>query len=142
MSNEFATYYNMSLRRFLLIIFLTDLVAWGAWSLLLNTVNPESGVTIIFLFYLILFLALFGAFAVVGLLWRSRQQKPETILHGLVTRSFRQALLFSVLIIIALWLSTHGWLRWWNVLLVIAVLTVGEHLFINKEQAPAKQIND
>lgn len=123
----------MSLRGFLVIIGLTDALAWAAWILLVMSTNPDSGIAIITLFYLILGLALLGLFAVFGFAVRVFVRGRDELVHQYVKRTFRQATLLAILVVATLWLAHHDWLRWWVVLLVIAALAAWEHFFLSGE---------
>ncbi|MCX6781290.1 MAG: hypothetical protein NT003_04240 [Candidatus Magasanikbacteria bacterium] len=124
----------MSLRGFLAIVALTDALAWGAWGFLLNVTNPDSGLAIIALFYASLLLALIGLFAVIGFAVRVFILKHDELVYIYVNRTFRQAMLLSLLGVISLALNHAGWLRWWVVILVIALLGVWEHFFLTGEE--------
>ncbi|OGH68058.1 MAG: hypothetical protein A3C15_00945 [Candidatus Magasanikbacteria bacterium RIFCSPHIGHO2_02_FULL_50_9b] len=124
----------MSLRGFLVIVGFTDALAWAAWLLLLTTTNPESGRSILILFHLIFALALLGLFAVIGFTIRVYIRKRDELTHLYIKRTFRQATLLSLLVVIALMLSHNDWLRWWVLLLVIAALAAWEHFFLTGEE--------
>lgn len=125
----------MSLRGFLFIVAFTDILAWAAWSMLLLTTNPESGMALISLFYASLLLALTGLFVVIGFSVRVYILKRDEVIHTYVKRTFRQAFLLALLLIIALWLGHNEWLRWWVLLLVVGALGTWEHFFLTGEES-------
>ncbi len=125
----------MSLRGFLSIVAFTDVLAWAAWTMLFLTTNPESGMALISLFYASLLLALTGLFVVVGFSVRVFILKRDEVIHTYVKRTFRQAFLLSLLLIISLWLGHNEWLRWWVLLLVVGALGTWEHFFLTGEES-------
>lgn len=125
----------MSLRGFLFIVALTDALAFGAWAMLLNTTNPESGLAIVSLFYASLLLALMGLFVVFGFAVHVYVFKRDEVVHTFVKRTFRQSFLLALLLIISLWLGHNEWLRWWVLLLVVGALGAWEHFFLTGEDS-------
>ncbi len=124
----------MSLRGFLSVVALTDVLAWGAWAMILITTNPESGTALISLFYASLLLALTGLFVVVGFSVRIFILGRDEVIHIYVKRTFRQAFLLSLLLIISLWLGHNEWLRWWVLILIVGALGTWEHFFLTGEE--------
>lgn len=121
------------------MIILTDALAWGAWLVLLFTTDPTAGAPIIFLFYASLFLALLGAFAVIGFCVRVYLMKQTEVVLRQVKRTFRQGALLALLMCIALFLSHVQWLRWWLLAVVITALGAWEHFFLTGEEGAAPQ---
>jgi len=100
---------------------------------LLNIDPGQTGFFGFLFFYLSLFLALTGTIALVGLLIRSYTLKHEMIFR-LVTRSFRQGLFFSVLIIGTLLLQSQRLLTWWNTIFLVIGLTALEFFFVSDKR--------
>ncbi len=123
----------MSLKGFLALVLFTDILAWGAWGVLLTTTTPAAGYPIIALFYLSLLLALLGFFAVIGFVIRVYIQKRDELIVMYVRRTFRQATLLSVLFVISLMLLHYNFLRWWVVLLLIAAIGLLEQQYVTLE---------
>ncbi len=123
----------MSLRGFLCIIALTDLLAWGSWLTLVNSTGPENGFAILALFYASFLLALLGLCAVVGFGIRVYIHGRDEIISLHVKRTFRQAFFFSLLIVTALFLTHAQFFHWWTLLLIIALLGFFEQLMASRE---------
>ena len=96
---------------------------------------PDAGLMIVALFYASLLLALVGLFVVVGFAIRVFILKRDEVVHLYVKRTFRQAFLLGLLLIIALWLAHHTWLRWWVLSVVVAALGMWEHFFLTGEES-------
>ena len=121
----------MTLNKYLILMTLTTIVCWGAWISVINTINPiEAGFLGFFFFYSSLLLALTGTLSVIGFFIRKLVLKEELAFCH-VAVSFRQAILFSILVAGSLILQAKGLLTWWNVLLFILALTVLEFFFIS-----------
>ncbi len=125
----------MSLRGFLIIIGITDLLAWCAWGTVLFATSPESGFPILFVFYASLLLALLGLCAIIGFCIRVYVFKRDELVSLYVKRTFRQGFLLSLLLVVCLMLAHAGLLRSWVVLIVVAIIGFGEHLFLSGEHA-------
>ncbi len=122
----------MNVRHYLSAMGFGALLSWIAVAVVFILVGqPEASLALVFFVYGAIFLGSLGTFAVGGFLIRA------TILHGKfmvgpqVAISFRQATLLAILTIIILFLSSHGYLKWWAVLSVIVVLTALEGMFLS-----------
>jgi len=123
----------MSLKKYLFIMTLITLVCWVAWLVVLFYLNPfEAGFVGLLLFYISLFFALFGSFALLGFFLRVWFSKEQIIFRhlGIATR---QSLWFSVLLVSTLLLQGSGFIRWWNILLLIIFLTLLEFFFLSRK---------
>ena len=112
---------------------LITLVCWVAWLVVLFYLNPfEAGFVGLLLFYISLFFALFGSFALLGFFLRVWFSKEQIIFRhlGIATR---QSLWFSVLLVSTLLLQGSGFIRWWNILLLIIFLTLLEFFFLSRK---------
>lgn len=125
----------MTLRHYLLIMFAATLLCWLVWFLVLFNINPnEASVTSFMLFYLSFFLALAGAFTLIGFglrVWLIRQNEPS---FRQVEKTFRHGLLFAALLTLTLFLQSQRLLNWWNALLLILAFAFLELFFISKKQ--------
>ncbi len=107
------------------------LICWFGFVFVLNQVNPnEAGMMGYILFYSILFLATVSTLSVFGFLLRSRILQGELAFRQ-VSITFRQAFWFGLLVVISLWMQSRGVLTWWNILLLIIVLSVFEFFFLS-----------
>ncbi|MBI4592364.1 hypothetical protein HY733_02865 [Candidatus Uhrbacteria bacterium] len=109
--------------------------AWIAWAVVVHSVDPSrSGILGLLLFYLTFTMSVFGTMALMGLLirlWRCR----TALMPRIAVRSFRQAILLSLLLSGSLILSSHGWLRWWTVFLIVIMVTCVELVFLSSRHA-------
>ena len=125
----------MSFRSYLILMTLGTVTAWIAWAVVLHGVDPtRSGGLGFLLFYATLTMALFGTISLAGMLirlWRSKEELASRI----VLRSFRQGILFTVLLSGSLMLFSHGWFRWWTMLLVIIILGLIELTFLSSRHS-------
>ncbi len=120
----------MTFRRFLLIMIAATLAVWGGWVYVLSTIDPTSagGGAFVF-FYLTLGVALIGTFTILGTAVRRIFRRDELVSRHVMV-SFRQAFLFSVLMILSLILLARGMMTWWLITLIILSLAVLELAFL------------
>lgn len=120
----------MSIRVYLFIMTVTTASAWIGWIVVLHSIDPvRSGATGFLLFYLTLGISLFGTLSLLGTGIRSWLKGNSNSLI-LTVRSFRQAILFTILVLLTLWLSSVDLLAWWSMVLVIFIVTLGELFFL------------
>jgi hypothetical protein len=93
--------------------------------------NPmQAGFLAILLFYLSLCFSLIGSFALVGFLFRWLVAKDD-LAYKHVNIASRQAVLFTGLIILTLFLQSQRYLTWWNLLILVVVAGLVELFFIS-----------
>ncbi len=121
----------MTLRPYLIIMFVATGLCWLTFMLVIKTTNPEVTNWVGFgLFYLSLFLSLVGSFSLIGFLVRFIGLKREFINYS-VKAAFRQAFLFSFCIISVLFLLAANLFSWLNVILLVIGLSVLEFFIIS-----------
>ena len=121
----------MTLRAYLIIMSITTLLCWSAFTFVLLNVNPETTNWLGFLlFYLSLFLSLVGAGALIGFVIRFIGLRRELVFRS-VREAFRQSFLFSFLIIAVLFLLSKNLFSWLNLALLIIGLSVLEFFLIS-----------
>ncbi len=124
----------MSFRFYILLMLTATFLSWIIWGAVIFFVNPyEAGFLDLSFFYLSLFFALTGSFAVLGSVTRHWFSK-EKILFRQAAVSFRQAIFFSVLIVVCLFLQSQRILNWWNILFLVAALSALELFAISKKR--------
>ena len=120
----------MSLFAHILFMIIAALLAWLSWLLVLFNVNPlEAAWWGFLLFYLTLFLALFGTLGVLGFLVRSITRMRRMTIRYRVATSLRQASLWSLALIIALALQAQRVLSWWIFFLILIVFVLVEFIW-------------
>jgi hypothetical protein len=121
----------MNLVQYLTINIISIILSWLAWFFLLFYANPfTASLFLLVLFYLSLFIAVASTFSFTGLVVRVFILKRKMIpLETIV--SFRQGLLFSILIIVCLFLSSQNLFKWWLLLILIFLLLAIEFFFIS-----------
>lgn len=116
----------MTIFGYIIVMFLATFLSWLSWTLVLFRIDPfTAGIWGLFLFYLTLFFSFAGTFSLCGLFVRILLLKNE-LMFRLVARSFRQSLSYAILFIIALILKSQNMLTWWNIFLLILILTAIE----------------
>lgn len=115
----------MSLKFYLWIISICTVLCWAAWLSVVFYINPLStGFLGLLFFYLSLLFALIGTLSLVGFSVRIIF-KTTDLWHRLLNTSSRQAIILSIMIILALIIQSFRFLFWWNLLfLVIMALLV------------------
>lgn len=109
---------------------------WSAWGMVVTQVDPGTGGTsALVYFFTSFFFALLGTIYLLGYLLQTRIIGRQTVLQS-VRSSTRQALLFATLLTTSL--ALQGWrlLTWYNALILVALLTFIELLFITRERTP------
>jgi hypothetical protein len=116
----------MTLKQYLILMFAASLLCWGGWFAVVVGVDPMSGGFVaLVLFYASLGMALVGTLATLGTLIRSKLG-PMDYAHVQVSRSFRQAIILAVLVLVALMLQSGGRLAWPQLVLLIGLAVVSE----------------
>ena len=124
----------MSLKQYIFLMLLGTVLCWGAWLLVIFYLDPDSAGWLGFaFFYSSLFLALVGSFALLGLGFRLFILRHEVVFRQ-VTIAFRQALSFAFVVVAALFLQSREVLTWWNMLFLIAMLTILEFAVVARKQ--------
>lgn len=107
-----------------------SLISWAAWVFVLFRFDPiVDGVLTHLMFYLALGLALLGTLTTAGLMLHHRRTGMVPSREH-IGRISRQVTLFTVFVLILLYLAAHHWLKWWNIL-PLALLTITLELFMN-----------
>lgn len=122
----------MTLRSYLLGMFLSTIVCWLAFGLILYYVNPyNSGALGLIAFYISLFFASIGTLTLIGFYLRVWFSKNE-ILFAHVNPSFRQAILLSIILVGSLVLQAFRLLTWWDGSLFVISIVLVEFYFISR----------
>lgn len=122
----------MTLRSYLLGMFLSTIVCWLAFGLILYYVNPyNSGAIGLIAFYVSLFFASIGTLTLIGFYLRVWFSKNE-ILFAHVNPSFRQAILLSIILVGSLFLQAFKLLTWWDGSLFVISIVLVEFYFISR----------
>ena len=121
----------MTIRQYLLLMTICTIICWAGWLLVLFFINPETTTSLGYLlFYVSLFFAVVGTLAVLNYIFRlvftRILSKPET-----VQVSFRQAIFFGLVIVVALFLQANNLMTWLNVLFLILLITIIEFLILS-----------
>lgn len=119
----------MPFARFLWLMGATTLVAVGGWLYVLLRVDPiETGWMGLLLFYITLYSACIGIFAIIGMLYRVRLLGRNDVLSREVKIAMRHALMFATVSVISLALSAKNLLTWWNLAALFSVVGLIEYL--------------
>lgn len=117
---------------------LATLLAWFGFYIIINNFDPEQANWVVFLlFYGVLFLSVLGTLSLLGFWLRRLWNRKRGIVRIMAVESFRQGIIFSVVLMFALWLQSMRVLTWWNILLLIILASVVEFvilLFRNNSQ--------
>ncbi|MBD3251850.1 hypothetical protein GF380_05380 [Candidatus Uhrbacteria bacterium] len=120
----------MGIKGYLSLIGLGTFLAWFAWVIILFNVSPkETGVAGLVMFYTTLAVALIGTLTVFMTTFRVYLLKRK-VLGREIRKAFRHAVLFSVISIVSLILSSAGSFKVWHVVILVAVVSAMEYLFL------------
>lgn len=127
----------MKFKTFLFIMLLATVFVWVSWFFIIFSLDPTKTTFIGFsFFYLALSASLLGTFFLAGIILRRIFQK-DFLISKQVIRSFRQAFLFTLLVLSALVLQHKQFLYWWTILLLILIFGVLELLFLSLQRSPS-----
>jgi hypothetical protein len=118
----------MPLKKYLILMIFATGVAWISLAAVIFSMSPDTGILPLLLFYGTLFLSLLGSFFLLGFLFRFIFQR-DTPLYRHLGLSFRQSLLFTILVTGSLLLQASQYLRWWNLILLLLFLVILEFFF-------------
>lgn len=124
----------MTFKQFLILMLITTGAAWFAFGAVVWSIDPtRSGVLGFAFFYATLSLALIGTLTICGTGLRTLTHRDEIISRH-VSKAFRQAFLFTVLVDASLALSAQGYFRWWTATILILLLAVVELVFLSAQR--------
>ncbi len=121
----------MTLKMYTVLIFISSVISWFAVGLIVSMTNPyEVGAKGLALFYVSLFLSLSSTFSLIGLFIRFFRFRKMFSLEKVII-SFRQGILFSLLVVFSLILQSMSLLTLWNAVLLIIVFAMLEFFFMS-----------
>ena len=121
----------MSFAMFLWVMGGTSLVALGGWLYVLAFVDPvEAGWLGLLLFYITLYSACIGIFAMLGVFYRVRFRGRSDVMSREVKVAVRHAVMFATVFVVSLALSAKNLLTWWNLAALFAVIGLIEYTFL------------
>lgn len=110
------------------------MVAWISWLLVILNVDPVAAAWWGFaLFYVTLFLAIFGSLSLAAFAVRALFSSRVSRARGWFAVSLRQAFLWTSALIIALLLQAERLLTWWMLGLVIIVFILIESFIVGMQ---------
>ncbi|MFA6604512.1 MAG: hypothetical protein WCS88_00765 [Patescibacteria group bacterium] len=123
---------------------LATVLAWFGFFIIIRSFDPTDGSWLIFsMFYSTLFLSILGTLSLLGFLSRSIFFRKKARPRLLAIESFRQAIIFSAVLILALMLQAGRVLTWWNMTLLVILATVIEFvILVFRQNDEEKQINN
>ncbi len=123
----------MTLRQYLLALTFGTVAAIAAAIIVIVAIDPITASGFAFLaLYITLGAACVGLFTILGTLYRVARNKTEDV-GDAVARSLRQGAFLAILVLVALLLSSHGYLRIWTTLLLVALVTLVEFFFVMRK---------
>ncbi len=121
----------MNLRDYLLALLCGTLAATAAAVIVILMIDPVSaGFLALASLYITLGAAAVGAFTIIGTLVRVKRQDAGADVSQAVARSLRQAIIFALLVLVSLFLSSRDLLTIWTVVLLIILVTLVEFFFL------------
>ncbi len=116
----------MSLRQYVTLMLIGTILCWVAFGLVVSNLDPTNATWMVFaFFYLTLFLALVGTFAILGTAFRLYILRHEVVVRQVMI-AFRQAFSFAFIVVAALFLQSRHILYWWSLVFLVATLTFVE----------------
>ncbi len=122
----------MTLRSYLIGMFIGSLLCFGSWGLILVYIDPtNAGLLGFVLFYLSLFFGLVGLFSLIGFYFRRWRARNE-IIFAHIGISFRQGVLLAVILVGSLLLQSFKMLNWWTAILFVTSVVLLEFYFMTR----------
>ena len=126
----------MTIKWYLLGVGLASFLALISFVAILWFVSPEgagSGGGVLILLFLSLFLALCGIFGLLGFYIR-RRRASSAIAESLLTISFREGTLLSLLLVGFLIMKVHQVFYWWIAAIFLILMVAIEMAFLYQER--------
>jgi Ca2+/Na+ antiporter len=134
---------GVNIKTYNVIMILATLLAWLGFFIIINNFDPYQGQLVVFtLFYFVLFLAVLGTFSLFGFWLRKLWNRKRGIARIMVGESFRQAIIFSLALVIALILQANRLLSWWNIVLLVVIATIVEFMILVFRHDESKQLDN
>ena len=122
----------MLLRLYLYTIFFLTLIFWATSSIFIFYINPfKSDTTILSIFFVSLFSALFGTITLLGFYLRIKFTKKEAVFEYLKL-SLRQGALIAALALGILGFFALGIFTWWTAVLFFIIIILLELILRSK----------
>lgn len=122
----------MKIKGFLTGLVLATILAWACLIAVLNYNSPQgNGFGLLILFYLSLFAAIAGIFSIIGIFIRRISQGKKSV-QKQIKISFRQGLLLSLVLVVALFLQSQQLFHWWSLIILLLVVGFIEWLLSEK----------
>lgn len=120
----------MTLRQYLLALTFGTALAIAAACVVVFGIDPVTAGALPFVaLYVTIGAAGVGVLTILGTLWRAGKNETEDVSDA-VARSLRQAVFLSLLGLVALYLSAHGYLTMWTTLLLVVFVGLIEFFFL------------
>jgi hypothetical protein len=127
----------VTFKQFLTLMLITTGAAWFAFGAVVWSIDPtRSGLLGFVFFYATLSLALVGTLTICGAGLRTLTNRDEVVSRH-VSKAFRQAFLFTILVDLSLVLSSQGYFRWWTATILILLLAIVELVFLSAQRPRA-----
>ena len=121
----------MNLKVYNISMLIATAIAWFGFIVIINNFDPyQANIVIFILFYSVLFLGALGILSLIGFWIRKLAYRRKEIPAIIVTESFRQAIIFSGVFVVASWMQASRLLTWWNIALLIVLATFLEFLIL------------
>lgn len=125
----------MSFKMHIIFMLFATVASWISWSLVLLNVNPfETGAGGLTLFYITLFLSLFGTLVLLGFAVRSIVRFRRMTSQYKISTAMRQGFLWAFAFVLVLSLQGFRLLTWWVLVFLIIVFILVEYLAVALKQ--------
>lgn len=110
------------------------ILCWIAFGLVVSNLDPLQATWPVFVFfYLALFLALVGTFALLGMGFRLAILRRQVVFRQVMI-AFRQAFSFAFIVVMALFLQSQRLLHLWSLFLLVGALTFVEFAVLFRQR--------
>ena len=121
----------MGIKTYIITMIIASVFCWASWIFTVFSINPETTNQVGFvLFYGSLALSLIGTASIIGFTVRFIFLKHQLVLRS-VLDAFRQSFLFSMLLIVSLFLLSRNLFSWLNLFFLMAGLTIMELFLVS-----------
>lgn len=125
----------MTLKKYLLVMLILTIICWGIFFFVASLVDPAATNWLGFLlFYLALLISLIGTTALIGFFIRFVALRKD-LAFNLVRVAFRQSFLFSLFVVLLLFMKSQHLFNWLNLFLLVIIFTILELFLISYQKS-------
>ena len=125
----------MSLKEYLFSLGLGSVLCFVICGLTVVNFDPNTDTVLpLVFFYLSLFMGLIGGFSFIAIWIKKIALKNEEVIFRQIKKVFKQAFVFSILVIFVFFLAHQGMLNWLTFLLIVFFYLIFEGIIFTRKE--------